>query len=144
METSYEGTLAADGAGILTGIGLLTLTFHAISSAVRVPPLFRVTAAIGLSLYNMVMWQRSSPHPISPPREVLKGIGIAVGFIAINVVFDTLVSFFIRGGTSPIDAFFHSGLYGALDCLFIVGAIYVGIPWVVRWMFFYCGWGRAL
>jgi hypothetical protein len=146
MDELSEGNLASDGAGILTGVGLLFAAFYIIPGARATPPLFRATAAILLSLINVSAWRRELPGPLASPRQVTRAVALITGFIIVNVVVDALVGWaFTQGNTSIVAAFlFHSGIGGHIDCLFILGAIFVGTPWLVRWMFLYYGWGREL
>ena len=114
---------------------MLTAAFYIIPGARHIPPLFKGTAAILLSLINMVAWNRDpSPASIST-REALKILATIGGLITFFVVVDTTVGF-LFGGKSILDAFlFHSGgMGGPLDCVLIAGGLFVGIPTLIRSM----------
>src|ERR1700722_5435562 len=133
MDEPREGNLASDGAGILTGVGLLIAAFYIIPEARATPPLFRATAAILLSLINVLAWRRELPGPLASPRQVTRAVASVTGLLIVNVVVDGFVGrAFAQGNTSIVTAFlFHSGIAGPIDCLFILGAIFVGTPWFV-------------
>lgn len=140
MDVQREGNLASDGAGILTGLGLLIVAFYVIPGARGVPPLFRATAGILLSLINIMVWSRPSAAPPLTPRDMIKAVTLVVGLIAINVVLDTLSGVFF--GARTFTSALLAGWGGGIDCLLMVIAVFVGIPTLVRSMFLYCGWGR--
>ena len=140
MDERYEGNLASDGAGILTGLGLLIVAFYVIPGARSVPPLFRATAGILLSFVNLMVWTRSSRVLPSTPRRAMRATAVIVGLIAVNVALDAAFSGCC--GSKSLPEALYSSAGGLIDCGAILIAVFVGVPTLVRSMIFHSGWGR--
>jgi hypothetical protein len=143
MTRKGYGTFAADGVGLLTGAALLLLALNLIPF-LHLELQWQVAAVVVLSAINRVSWRSMSVAGISFP-EAAKRVGWCALFLGVFAVVDTAAGFFIGGKRSIVEAFFSSGPLGGITDLFLtVGAVFVGIPAMLRGLYLYYHGGRGI